>query len=190
VRVEYIGYRQESGVARDSDVETYAAMKLHLDSWRWEGVPFYIRAGKNLAATETEAVVGLKRPPRMVFPEPAVEGSNYIRFRLGPDRVAIAVGARAKKPGNELIGEDVELFVCNGGEGEMSAYERLIGDAIVGDTALFTRDDAVIEAWRIIDPLTRLSTPLYRYEPGSWGPSEAGAHFERPLYQSRVSCPP
>jgi len=190
VRGQYRGYREESGVARNSDVETYAAMKLHLDSWRWEGVPFYIRAGKNLAATETEAVVELKRPPRMVFPEPAVGGSNYIRFRLGPDRVAIAIGARAKKPGNELIGEDVELFVCNGGEGEMSAYERLISDAIVGDTALFTRDDAVIEAWRIIDPLTRLSTPLYCYEPGSWGPSEAGEHFARPLYQSCLPCSP
>jgi len=173
VRGQYTGYREEAGVAQDSDVETYAAMCLHLDSWRWAGVPFYIRAGKRLAATATEAVVEFKSPPKQVFAEHLSEGSNYVRFRLGPDRVSIAIGARAKKPGVELVGRDVELYVSNSGEDEMSAYERLIGDAIAGDTTLFTREDAVIESWRIIDPLTRMHTPLHAYAQGSWGPEEA-----------------
>jgi glucose-6-phosphate 1-dehydrogenase len=173
VRGQYRGYLEEAGVSPTSDVETYAAMELHLDSWRWAGVPFYVRAGKCLAATATEALVEFQRPPREAFDEPAIDGSNYVRFRLGPDRVAIGIGARAKKPGPRLVGEDVELYVCNGAEDEMGAYERLIGDAIAGDTTLFTREDAVLEAWRIIDPLVRLSTPLYVYERGSWGPSEA-----------------
>jgi glucose-6-phosphate 1-dehydrogenase len=173
VRGQYAGYREESGVAADSDVETYAAMRLHLDSWRWADVPFYIRAGKRLAATATEALVEFKHPPKQVFAEGLADGSNYLRFRLGPDRVAIAIGARAKKPGVELVGQDVELYVSNSGEDEMGAYERLIGDAIAGDTTLFTREDAVIESWRIIDPLTRMNTPLHRYAQGSWGPEEA-----------------
>lgn len=173
VRGQYRGYLDESGVDPASDVETYAAMQLHLDSWRWAGVPFHVRAGKRLASTVTEALVEFQRPPREVFAEPATDGRNYIRFRLGPDRVAIGIGARAKKPGASLVGEDVELYVCNSAEDEMSAYERLIGDAIAGDPTLFTREDAVLEAWRIIDPLMRMSTPLHVYEPGSWGPAEA-----------------
>ncbi len=173
VRGQYAGYLEETGVAADSNVETYAALRLHLDSWRWADVPFYLRAGKHLATTATEAVVEFKQPPKQVFAERSLEGSNYLRFRLGPDRVAIAIGARAKKPGLALVGEDVELYVCNGGEEEMGAYERLIGDAIAGDPTLFTREDAVIESWRIIDPLTRMQTPLHRYAQGSWGPEEA-----------------
>ena len=173
VRGQYVGYREEPGVAADSDVETYAAMRLHLDSWRWADVPFYIRAGKRLAVTATEALVEFKHPPKQVFAEQIADGSNYLRFRLGPDRVAIAIGARAKKPGVELVGQDVELYVSNSGEDEMGAYERLIGDAIAGDTTLFTREDAVIESWRIVDPLTRMTTPLHRYGQGSWGPDEA-----------------
>ncbi len=173
VRGQYEGYLEEPGVGRYSSVETYAAMQLHLDSWRWADVPFYIRAGKRLATTATEAVVEFKHPPKQVFAEHTADGSNYIRFRLGPDRVAIALGARAKKPGVALVGQDVELYVCNGGEDETGAYERLIGDAIIGDPTLFTREDAVIEAWRIIDPLTRMHMPLHRYEQGSWGPKEA-----------------
>ncbi|MFZ1295822.1 MAG: glucose-6-phosphate dehydrogenase, partial [Pseudomonadales bacterium] len=175
---QYRGYRDEPGVAADSAVETYAAMELHLDSWRWEGVPFYIRAGKKLAVTATEAIVRFKRPPVRIFPESVAQDSNYIRFRLGPDRVAIAIGARAKKPGAELVGEDVELHVCNGGEDEMGAYERLIGDAIAGDPTLFAREDAVLEAWRIVDPLICMATPVYGYEQDSWGPPEA-ARLER-----------
>ena len=173
VRGQYEGYREEEGVDPASDVETYAAMELHLDSWRWADVPFYVRAGKCLAATATEAVVEFRHPPRKVFAESGAKGSNYVRFRLGPDRVAIGIGARAKKPGTDLVGEDVELYVCNGSEDEMGAYERLIGDAIVGDPTLFTRDDAVLEAWRILDPLMHKSTPLHAYERGSWGPEEA-----------------
>jgi glucose-6-phosphate 1-dehydrogenase len=173
VRGQYRGYRDEPGVDPSSDVETYAAMELHLDSWRWAGVPFYVRAGKHLAATATEAVVEFRRPPRDLFAEPVTRGRNYTRFRLGPDRVAIGIGARAKKPGTELVGEDIELYVCNGSEDEMGAYERLIGDAIGGNPTLFTRDDAVLEAWRILDPLIHMSTPLHSYEPGSWGPPEA-----------------
>jgi glucose-6-phosphate 1-dehydrogenase len=173
VRGQYVGYRDEPGVAAGSTVETYAAMQLHLDSWRWADVPFYIRAGKRLASTATEAVVEFKHPPKQVFAERIEDGSNYIRFRLGPDRVAIAIGARAKRPGIELVGRDVELYVCNGGEDEMGAYERLIGDAIAGDPTLFTREDAVVEAWRILDPLTRMTTSVHPYAQGSWGPAEA-----------------
>jgi glucose-6-phosphate 1-dehydrogenase len=173
VRGQYRGYRDEPGVDAASEVATYAAMELHLDSWRWADVPFYIRAGKYLATTATEAVVEFRHPPREVFDEATADGSNYVRFRLGPDRVAIGIGARAKKPGAELVGEDVELYVCNAADDEMGAYERLIGDAIDGDTTLFTREDAVLEAWRIVDPLIQMSTPVYPYERGSWGPAEA-----------------
>jgi glucose-6-phosphate 1-dehydrogenase len=177
IRGQYRGYRNEPGVAADSTVETYAAMQLHLDSWRWADVPFYVRAGKRLAATATEVLVQLKRPPRRVFSQ--TEAPNYVRFRLGPDRIAIAVGARAKKLGVDLVGRDVELYVCDSGEDEMSAYERLIGAAIQGDQTLFAREDAVLEAWRILDPLTRMATPVYSYDPGSWGPPEA-ERLERP----------
>jgi len=179
VRGQYRGYREEAGVDPASDVETYAAMELHLDSWRWAGVPFYIRAGKHLAATATEALVEFQHPPRNVFAETLDDGANYVRFRLGPDRVAIGIGARAKRPGTQLVGEEVELYVCNGAEDEMGAYERLIGDAIAGDQTLFTRDDAVLEAWRILDPLMRMSTPLHFYEPDSWGPAEADSLARR-----------
>jgi glucose-6-phosphate 1-dehydrogenase len=173
VRGQYAGYRNEPGVDPNSNVETYAAMELHLDSWRWAGVPFYVRAGKCLAATATEAIVEFHHPPRDVFGESRADGNNYVRFRLGPDRVAIGIGARAKRPGVRLVGDDVELYVCNGAEDEMGAYERLIGDAIMGDPTLFTRDDAVLEAWRIIEPLLHMTTPLHTYERGSWGPREA-----------------
>lgn len=179
VRGQYRGYRDEAGVDPASNVETFAAMQLHLDSWRWAGVPFYIRAGKCLASTATEAVVEFQRPPRNVFNESDKDGTNYVRFQLGPDRVAIGIGARAKRLGAELRGEDVELHVCNTAGDKMGAYERLIGDAIAGDPTLFTRDDAVLEAWRIIDPLLRLSTPLHIYERGSWGPPEADGLQDR-----------
>ena len=175
VRGQYRGYRAEAGVAPDSRVETFAAMQIHLDSWRWQGVPFFIRAGKHLPVTATEVVVALRRPPQQVFPETVPAQSNYLRFRLGPGQVAIAVGARIKRYGTENVGDETELYVCNTHDDEMEAYERLIGDAMKGDTALFARQDGVEAAWRIVDPILDRKTPLRDYEPGTWGPAEANA---------------
>jgi len=173
IRGQYRGYRDEPGVAPDSDVETFAALRLELDSWRWAGVPFFIRAGKQLAETATEVIVELKRPPQVVFASAAPPTPNYFRFRLGPDRVAIAIGAHAKRAGLEMAARSLELYVCNESQEEMSAYERLLGDALRGDPTLFTREDAVLEAWRIIDPLIGMGSELHVYEPGSRGPEAA-----------------
>jgi len=170
---QYVGYRSEEGVAPDSNVETYAAVRLHLDSWRWAGVPFYLRAGKKLATTCTEVFVALKPPPQDIFNNSVPETPNYLRFRLGPDKVSIALGAVAKKAGPEMVGRDVELYVANSGEDEMDAYERLIGAALHGDTSLFAREDGVLEEWRIVDPILGSTQPVHLYEPGSWGPAEA-----------------
>lgn len=174
VRGQYRGYREEQGVAPDSQVETYAAMQVHLDSWRWQGVPFFIRAGKQLPVTATEVFVRLHRPPQQVFPE-ADPHSNYLRFRLGPKQVAIALGAQVKRHGTANVGEEVELFACDTQDDEMEAYERLLGDAIRGDVSLFGREDAVEVAWRIVDPILARKTPVYEYAPGTWGPAEAEA---------------
>jgi len=173
VRGQYRGYRAESGVTPDSNVETYAALRIYLDSWRWAGVPFYLRAGKRLGATATEVFVTLKRPPQRVFANDAAP--NYLRFRLGPDRVAIALGAAAKRPGPAMQGRDVELLVCNASAAELGAYERLLGAALVGDTSLFARDDGVIEAWRVVEPLLGARAPPELYDPGSAGPAAADA---------------
>ncbi len=173
VRGQYRDYRGTPGVAPDSNVETYAALRLHIDSWRWAGVPFYIRAGKCLDETVTEVIVTLKRPPQRIFP--SREKPNYLRFRLGPTRVAIAVGAVAKRPGPEMLGRDIELDVCSTGDEEVGAYERLIGAALESDHALFAREDGVLEAWRIVDPLLRVSGAPEPYEPGSPGPAAADA---------------
>lgn len=175
VRGQYRGYREEAGVAPDSAVETFAAMQIHLDSWRWQGVPFFIRAGKNLPVTATEVVVTLQRPPQQVFPETALTQPNYVRFRLGPGQIAIAIGARVKRSGTENIGDEVELFACKIHDDEMEAYERLIGDALKGDATLFAREDSVLAAWRIVDPILDNNTPVRDYEPGTWGPTEANA---------------
>ena len=175
VRGQYDGYRAEDGVAPDSRVETYAALQLHLDSWRWAGVPIFIRAGKRLGATVTEVLVQLHHPPQQVFGEAAPAGCNYVRFRLGPDRVAIAIGASTKQAGATMAGEPVELYVCNDRGPEMSAYERLIGDALKGDPTLFAREDGVEAAWGIVDPVLGLPLPVQPYRPGSWGPQEADA---------------
>ncbi len=177
VRGQFKGYRDEEGVARDSSVETFAAMRLHIDSWRWQGVPFYIRTGKHLPVTATEVLVDLHRPPHMVFPEPVPSLTNYVRFRVGPD-IAIAIGARAKRPGDAMAGEGVELMVKNQTADEMSAYERLIGDAMRGDANLFARADGVEAAWRVVEPILGDATPIYEYEPGTWGPSEANYVLE------------
>jgi glucose-6-phosphate 1-dehydrogenase len=174
VRGQYRGYAREGGVNPGSKTETFAAVEVYLNSWRWQGVPFYIRAGKCLPATATEVLVELQRPPQKVFDEPLGGRANYVRFRLGPDQVAIAVGARTKKPGTTMSGNDVELYVCNEKEGgESGAYERLLGDAIRGDTTLFARRDGVEAAWRVVDPVLGLETPVHEYDPGTWGPAAA-----------------
>jgi len=172
VRGQYRGYRNEPGVASGSLVETYVALRLDLASWRWAGVPFYLRAGKRLAATTTEVFARLKGPPQHVFGAATVGPPNYLRFRLGPDRVAIALGALAKKPGVEMTGRELELYVCNSGEDEMSPYERLIDAALHGDTALFAREDGVLERWRIVDPILSAGSAPELYEPGAWGPAQ------------------
>lgn len=175
VRGQYRGYRAEAGVAPDSEVETFAAMQIHLDSWRWQGVPFFIRAGKHLPLTATEVLVRLRRPPQQVFPETGPIRPNYLRFRLGPGQVAIAIGARVKRSGTDNVGDEVELYACDTRDDQMEAYERLIGDALKGDATLFARQDAVEAAWRIVDPILDQPAPLHSYEPGTWGPSAADA---------------
>jgi len=180
VRGQFRGYRQEEGVAPDSKVETFAAVELYIESWRWQGVPFFIRTGKRLPVTATEVLVELKAPPQKVFDHVENENSNYYRFRLGPDRISIAVGARTKLPGETMHGEEVELFVCNGHADRMLPYERLIGDALRGDGTLFARRDGVESAWRIIDPALDSPRPVHEYAPGSWGPPIANAFLPPP----------
>ncbi len=173
VRGQYDGYRSEPGVAPVSNVETFAAVRLAIDSWRWAGVPFFLRAGKHLELTATEVFVKLKHPPQQVFGEQPPDEANYLRFRLGPDRIVIAVGALAKKPGVEMTGRQLELHVCDAVVDEGGGYARLIGAALEGDTSLFAREDGVLEAWRIVDPvLHRIDRPE-PYERGSWGPAAA-----------------
>jgi glucose-6-phosphate 1-dehydrogenase len=178
VRGQFKGYRDEPGVAKDSYMATYAALQLHVDSWRWDGVPFYVRAGKSLAKTVTEVMIELKKPPQVVFHEATPIRGNYVRLRLSP-AVEIAVGARTKQAGEVMQGEPVELLVSErpeqGHEGRMDAYERLLGDAISGDATLFARQDVVEAAWAIVDPVIHGPSPMYVYEPGSWGPPEADA---------------
>ncbi|MEO7964212.1 MAG: glucose-6-phosphate dehydrogenase [Gemmatimonadaceae bacterium] len=171
---QFDGYRAEEGVAKDSKVPTYAALQLRVESWRWAGVPFFIRAGKKLAMTATEVLVEFREPPRVVFRDQTTDGmGNYVRFRLGPD-VAIALGASAKRPGEGMVGEKTELSLMRSHSAdEMDAYERLIGDAMDGDATLFARQDAVEAAWAIVDPLLRVPREPDLYPPGSWGPEAA-----------------
>jgi glucose-6-phosphate 1-dehydrogenase len=180
VRGQFRGYRQEKGVAPDSRVETFAAVELYIDSWRWQGVPFFIRTGKCLPVTATEVMVELKSPPQKVFDHVEDEDSNYYRFRLGPDRISIALGARTKRPGETMRGEEIELFVCNGHGDEMLPYERLIGDALRGDGTLFARRDGVESAWRIVDPVLASPGTVHEYTPGTWGPPIANAFLPPP----------
>ncbi|HSS40428.1 MAG TPA: glucose-6-phosphate dehydrogenase, partial [Polyangia bacterium] len=170
VRGQFKGYRDEPGVASDSTVETYAAVRLHVDSWRWDGVPFFIRAGKRMPMSTTEVLVSLKRPPlRRLGPEE----TNHLRFRLSPD-VIIALGARIKKSGENMISEPTELKVMHQTDAEeMDAYERLLGDAMEGDATLFSRQDGVEAAWSIVDPILKAPTAVHDYEPGTWGPPDA-----------------
>ncbi|HET6280278.1 MAG TPA: glucose-6-phosphate dehydrogenase [Polyangia bacterium] len=176
VRGQFNGYHDEPGVAKDSYMGTYAALRLYVDSWRWEGVPFYVRAGKCLKATTTEVFIEFKNPPQVVFKEPAPTVGNYVRLRLSPD-VVIALGARAKSPGEGMKGQPVELSVLHcaqqGTEGRLGDYERLLGDAMAGDATLFARQDVVEAAWAIVDPVIHGPSPLYPYRPATWGPPEA-----------------
>ncbi len=173
VRGQFRGYRKEPGVAPDSQVETFAALRLEVSSWRWQGVPFYIRAGKSLPVTSTELVVRLRRPP-VVFPTCQPE-SNYFRFRISPE-VTTAIGLTAMDIDEKMIGQQTELIASQRpGANEMDAYERVLGDAMAGDRTLFAREDYVEEAWRIVDPVLKQGTPIHEYAPHTWGPPEVDA---------------
>jgi glucose-6-phosphate 1-dehydrogenase len=170
VRGQFSGYRKEKGVAADSQVETFAALELEIDSWRWKGVPFYIRAGKCLPVTCAEVVVRLRQPPTMY------QGSkltpNYFRFRISPE-VTLSFGMNVVAPSEDTISQPVEMIASRHPRAdEMDAYERVLGDAMAGDATLFAREDYVEEAWRIVDPVLQASTPVYQYEPNTWGPNE------------------
>jgi glucose-6-phosphate 1-dehydrogenase len=170
VRGQFRSYRSEKGVAPDSTVETFVALRLSIDSWRWQGVPFYIRAGKQLPVTCTEVVVRLRRPPTMFHGFDLQ--SNYCRFRISPD-VTIAIGANVIAPGRETVSQTTEMVGTQLPRAdEMDAYERVLGDAMYGDATLFAREDYVEEAWRIVDPVLKAGTPVFEYDPGSWGPKE------------------
>lgn len=174
VRGQYAGYRRELGVAKRSDVETYCALRLFIDSWRWAGVPWYLRSGKCLATTATEVLVELKSPPQGLFDDVASGAgrANYLRFRLSPAS-AVALAARVKRPGKEFVGDQRELYLLEEQAGSESPYERLLGDALAGDGGLFTREDAVEAAWAVVDPVLRRPRPAQPYRRGSWGPKEA-----------------
>lgn len=179
VRGQFVGYHDEPGVAPNSTVETFAAVRMFVDSWRWADVPFYIRAGKNLPVRCTEVVVRFRKPPRDVFAERLQGPSNELRFRINP-QITIGLGSRIKAPGENLVGEPVELVAVDDGTGDLAPYERLIGDAMEGDNALFTRQDAAEIAWRIFDPVIGNVVPVTPYQPGTWGPSTM-AGFEPPF---------
>ncbi len=171
VRGQFKGYKTEKGVPPDSAVETFAALRLEIQSWRWSGVPFLIRAGKSLPVTTTEVLVKLRKPP---LDNLADESTNHFRFRLGPGEISISLSANVKRPGEELVSKPTHLSVVEDHTAdEVDAYERLLGDAMRGDALLFVREDAVEAAWAIVDPILGNTTPLAEYEPGSWGPHEA-----------------
>jgi glucose-6-phosphate 1-dehydrogenase len=174
VRGQYAGYRKEPGVSKKSDVETFCALRLFIDSWRWQGVPWYLRSGKCLAETATEVLVQLKPPPQRLFADSASATGldNYLRFRLSPNS-AVALAARVKLAGKEFIGEQRELYLFEERPGEETPYERLLGDAMNGDGALFTREDAVEAAWAVVDPILKRHHRALPYTRGSWGPKRA-----------------
>ena len=176
VRGQYDGYRTEQDVAKRSDVETFCALRLFIDSWRWDGVPWYLRSGKYLPNTATEILVELKPPPQRLFAD-ATRGttrSNYLRFRLSPNS-AIALAARVKLAGEDFVGEERELYLSEERSGDETPYERLLGDAMKGDGALFTREAAVEAAWAVVDPVLKSHHRVSPYKRGSWGPKKADA---------------
>ena len=174
VRGQFTGYRDEVGVAKDSDVETFCALRLFIDSWRWAGVPWYLRSGKCLAETAAEVLVELKPPPQALFADsaPADGRANYLRFGLAPNPV-IALAARVKHPGEEFVGDQRELLLLNAQPNEEQPYERLLGDALAGAGALFTREDTIEAAWAVVDPVLDTHDRAHLYPPGSWGPKQA-----------------
>lgn len=176
VRGQYNGYRDEPNVAPQSDVETYCAMRLHIDSWRWKGVPWYLRSGKCLAATADEILVQFKPPPQNLFADsdPKTGRANYLRFRIAPNS-GIALAARIKRAGKDFVGDQKELYMVEEEPGEELPYERLLGDAMAGDGALFTREDAVEAAWIVVDPVLTNHPACLPYERGSWGPDWANS---------------
>ena len=176
VRGQYAGYRKEPGVAKRSDVETFCALRLFIDSWRWEGVPWYLRSGKLLPETACEVFVRLKPPPQRLFADsaPAAGPANYLRFRLSPNS-AVAIAARVKRVGKEFVGDQRELCLIDHQPSEEGPYERLLTDAMAGDGALFTREDAVEAAWAVVDPVLKTHHRVRPYRRGSWGPKEADA---------------
>ncbi|CAN7275476.1 glucose-6-phosphate dehydrogenase [Mesorhizobium amorphae] len=179
VRGQFTGYLTEPGVAPNSPVETFAAVRFFVDTWRWQDVPFFIRAGKNMPVHATEVIVRLKRPPLDVFDPIKPDDANHVRFRINP-QVAISIGAQRKQAGDDMVGEQVELTALDDSKDEMPPYERLIGDAINGNRQLFTRQDASELAWRIVGPVLGDTTPPHIYEPKTWGPAEAMNGFGPP----------
>src|SRR3984957_10518953 len=170
VRGQFRGYRQEKGVAANSKTETFAAVRLEVDSWRWKGVPFYIRAGKNLPVTCTEVLARFRKPPAVISDPSLLQ--NPLRFRISP-QMTIAIGTTVMSPGDILKGEAVEMVASSHpGPEEMDAYERVLGDAMAGDSTLFAREDYVEEAWRIVDPILKTATAVYEYDTGTWGPGQ------------------
>jgi glucose-6-phosphate 1-dehydrogenase len=176
VRGQYEGYRREKDVAADSDVETFCAVRAFIDSWRWAGVPWYLRTGKALATSAGEVLVRLRPPPQRLFDDTPVDpgGANYLRFKLQPV-AAVALAARVKRPGKGYLGEQEELYLCEDEAGTETTYERLLGDAMQGDRSLFTSQDAVEAAWAVVDDVLRDHPTALPYPPGSWGPKEADA---------------
>ena len=174
VRGQYAGYKAEPGVAKKSDVETFCALRLSIDSWRWNGVPWYLRSGKCLAASAAEVLVELKPPPQKLFDDsaPADGRANYVRFRLAPDS-AVALAARVKHAGKEFVGDQRELYLLEDYSGQQTPYERLLGDAMNGDGALFAREDAVEAAWAVVEPVLENHHKVHSYKTGSWGPKQA-----------------
>jgi glucose-6-phosphate 1-dehydrogenase len=172
VRGQYTGYRSVAGVDPASTVETFVAIKLFIETWRWAGVPIYIRAGKMLPVTATEILVEFKRPPIETFGEIVPNTSAHLRMRIDPD-ISIAMGVRVKTPGERMIGSDVELTLTEQAADNMPPYERLLGDAMRGQNELFAREDLVEAQWRAVEPILGNATPFYNYAPGTWGPDEA-----------------